>query len=235
MDAWIKICVVLLMLSMLSWVIGIVIFDPFVGLILLAVVLTLLVLTVEPATGKAMAQVVIPLIIVLFMFQVYMNGLQFNGWMLLATAAMLFLMLAMFTGGGGVMHGGFIDAKMAIKLFPIYGLAIIVSAILDPTHRTTVYIMAGTVLGLMAVYMVFLRNYDEWPEYEYNKARNLIALTDINPRGKVKAGAEIWWARTVGPPIREGEKVRLVALSGITMIVTRDEKIGVSSLREEAQ
>ncbi|MHA1770238.1 MAG: NfeD family protein [Candidatus Thorarchaeota archaeon] len=235
MDAWIKICVVLLMLSMLSWVVGIVIFDPFVGLILLAVILTLLVLTVEPATGKAMAQVVIPLIIVLFMFQVYMNGLEFNGWMLIATAALLFLMLAMFTGGGGVMHGGFIDAKMAIKLFPVYGLAIIVSAVLDPTHRTTVYIMAGTVLGLMAVYMVFLRNYDDWPEYEYNKARGLIALTDINPRGKVKAGAEIWWARTVGPPIREGEKVRLVALSGITMIVTRDEKIGVPPLREENQ
>ncbi len=226
MDAWIKICVVLLMLSMLSWVIGVVMFDPFVGLILLAVILTLLVLTVEPATGKAMAQVIIPLVIVLFMFEVYFNGLEFNAWMLLATAAMLFLMLAMFTGGGGLMHGGFIDAKMAIKLFPLYGLAIVISAIVDPTHRTTVYIMAATVLGLMGIYAVFLRNYDDWPEYEYTKDRDLIAITDINPRGKVKAGAEIWWARTVGPPIREGEKVRLIALSGITMIVARDEQGG---------
>ncbi len=229
MDAWIKICVVLMMLSVLSWVIGIVMFDPFVGLILLAVVLTLLVLTVEPATGKAMAQVVIPLIVVLFAFQVYLNGMEFNVWMLFATGAVLFLMLAMFTGGGGLMHGGFIDAKLAIKLFPVYGLAIIVSTIADPSHRTTVYIMAGTVLGLMAVYAVFLRNYDDWPEYQYHKTQDLVALTDINPRGKVKAGAEIWWARTVGPPIQKGEKVRLVALSGITMIVARENGVSTTA------
>ncbi|RLI47971.1 MAG: hypothetical protein DRO73_10600, partial [Candidatus Thorarchaeota archaeon] len=105
MDAWVKLCVVLLMLSMLSWVVGYVMFDPFTGLIILAVILTLLVMTLEPATGKAMAQVVIPLIVILFVFQVYLNGQEFNAWMLFATAAILFLMLAMFTGGGGLMHG----------------------------------------------------------------------------------------------------------------------------------
>jgi membrane-bound ClpP family serine protease len=37
----------------------------------------------------------------------------------------------------------------------------------------------------------------------------------------VKAGAEIWWAKTRGPPIREGEKVAVVAISGLTMVVDR--------------
>ncbi|MHA1246684.1 MAG: NfeD family protein [Candidatus Thorarchaeota archaeon] len=234
MDAWVKLCVVLLMLSMLSWVVGYVMFDPFTGLIILAVILTLLVMTLEPATGKAMAQVVIPLIVILFVFQVYLNGQEFNVWMLFATAAILFLMLAMFTGGSGLMHGGFIDAKLSLKLFPIYGLAIVISALVDPTHRTTVYIMAGTVLGLMILYAAFLRNYDEWPEYQYHATRDLIALTDINPKGKVKAGAEIWWARTIGPPIRKGERVRLIALSGITMIVAREEE-GASAAAETSQ
>jgi hypothetical protein len=73
MDAWIKIFIVLVMLSALSLVVGYMIHDPFVGLILLAVILTLLVVTVEPATGKAMAQVTIPIVIILFVFQIVLN------------------------------------------------------------------------------------------------------------------------------------------------------------------
>ena len=71
--------------------------------------------------------------------------------------------------------------------------------------------------------MAFLRNYDEWPEYQYSKMRNLVALTDINPKGKVKTGAEIWWAKTTGPPIMAGERVSVLGLSGMTMIVVKED------------
>jgi hypothetical protein len=82
-DAWIKIFIVLVMLSALSLVLGYMIHDPFVGLILLAVILTLLVVTVEPATGKAMAQVTIPIVIILFVFQIVLNPtFVFEIWML---------------------------------------------------------------------------------------------------------------------------------------------------------
>ncbi|MHA2241423.1 MAG: hypothetical protein ACXACE_07425 [Candidatus Thorarchaeota archaeon] len=82
-DAWIKILVVMLMMSALSMVVGFLVFDPFVGLILLGVILTLMVLTLEPATGKAMAQVTIPIIVILFVFQIILNqAFVFQPWML---------------------------------------------------------------------------------------------------------------------------------------------------------
>ena len=223
-DAWIKILVVMLMMSALSMVVGFLVFDPFVGLILLGVILTLMVLTLEPATGKAMAQVTIPIIVILFVFQIILNqAFIFQPWMLVVVGAVLYMMFAMFTGGAGILEGGFIDAKVSLKLFPIYGVAIFLSVLADPTYRTTVYIMVGTVLGLMSLYFAFLRDYDKWPEYEYGKMRDIIALTDINPKGKVKAGSEIWWAKTTGPPIAEGERVSVTGLTGITLIVGKVE------------
>ncbi len=223
MDAWIKMCVVLLMLSLLSWVVGYVLYDPFMGLILMAVILTLLVLTVEPATGKAMAQVVIPLILILFVFEVFLSNGSFSVEQLVVIALILFLFLAMFTGGGSFVHGGFLDAKVALKLCPFYAIAIVLSAIADPTYQTTVYVMVGTIFGLMGLYAVFLRGYDKWPEYAYHP-KSLVAITDLDPKGKVKSGAEIWWARTVGDPIKAGQPVKLLGISGMTMIVAPAEE-----------
>ncbi|UCH04104.1 MAG: hypothetical protein JSW05_11050 [Candidatus Thorarchaeota archaeon] len=223
-DAWIKVFVVLMMMSLLSVLVGYVFFDPYVGLILIAIVLTLMVVAVEPASGKAMAQVVVPIILILFAMQVFLSpGYSFNVLQLIVVAGVLFLMLAIFTGGGNFVDGGFIDAKVSMKLFPFYGAAILVSALIDPTRTTTVYIMIGTVMGLMALYAVFLRGYDDWPSFsEYGKKHDVVAITDINPNGKVKAGAEIWWAKARGPPIREGERVTVVAITGLTMVVDRE-------------
>jgi len=225
MDPWIKIVVVLMMLSVISMIVGDLMFDPFVGLIVLSVLLTLMVITLDPATGKAMAQVTIPIVIILFVFQIFLNpSFQFDLWMLVVVGALLYMLFTIFTGGGGTLDGGLIDAKLSLKLFPVYGVAIIVSVIYDPTRRTAVYIMVGTVFSLMMLYFVFLRNYDKWPEYSYGKTHGVVALTDINPRGKVRAGSEIWWARTSGPPIREGENVIVKAITGLTMIVSRDDE-----------
>ena len=223
-DAWIKILVVMVLMTAMSIVFGFLIFDPFVGLILLGIILTLMVLTVEPATGKAMAQVTIPIVIILFVFQIFLNPtFEFDLWMLFIIGAVLYMMFAMFTGGAGILEGGFIDAKISLKLFPIYGLAIFISVLADPSRRTTVYIMVVTVIGMMILYMAFLRDYDKWPEYEYGKMYNIVAIEDIRPKGKVKSGAEIWWARTEGPPIAAGERVRVVGVSGMTMIVVKED------------
>ncbi|MHA1883117.1 MAG: NfeD family protein [Candidatus Thorarchaeota archaeon] len=224
MDAWIKIFVVMILMTAMSLVMGFLIHDPFVGLIFLGVLLTLMVLTLEPATGKAMAQITIPLVIILFVFQIFLNpSFEFDLWMLFIIGAVLYMMFAMFTGGAGVLEGGFMDAKIALKLFPIYGIAIFISVFADPSRRTTVYIMVATVIGMMVLYMAFLRDYDKWPEYEYGKMYNIVAIEDIRPKGKVKSGAEIWWARTDGPPIAAGENVRVIGVSGMTMIVVKED------------
>lgn len=224
MDAWIKILVVMFMMSALSIVIGYMLFDPFIGLILLGVILTLLVVMVEPVSGKAMVQVVIPLVILLFLFEIILNpAFTFDPWMLLVVGIVLYLMFTMFTGGGA-MGGSLIDAKVALKLFPVYGLMIFVSMLIDPTFRTTIYIMVGSVGFLMVVYMAFLRGYDKWPEYQYGASHNAVAITDIDPKGKVRVGAEIWWAKVLpnAPPIREGEEVAVLGMRGMTMIVARE-------------
>ena len=77
----------------------------------------------------------------------------------------------------------------------------------------------------MAFYFVFLRNYSEWPAYSQFKYSDIHAISDINPKGKVKTGAEIWWAKTTGPPIKSGEKVVIVSMTGMTMIVARPDDV----------
>ena len=225
MDAWIKVVVVMLMLSVLSISMTYFLVDPIFGLILMAIILTLMVLTVDPATGKAMAQVVIPLVIILFVFQIVFTGWNINNqwWLIIIIGAILYMMFAIFTGGGGHMGGGLIDAKVSLKLFPFYGIAIFLAVLIDQTGRLPIYIMAGSILVLMIIYFVFLRDYEKWPLYQYGKVYDIVAITDIDPKGKVKAGAEIWWAKTAGPPIKAGETVSLIGMSGITMIVTKDE------------
>jgi membrane-bound ClpP family serine protease len=111
---------------------------------------------------------------------------------------------------------------MSLKLFPIYALAILLASIADPSHRTTAVMMAVTIGGMMVLYMVFLRDYDEWPEVTYGP-NTVIAMTDLDPRGKVKTGGEVWWARATDPPIRAGENVLVRGVSGVTMIVSRDK------------
>jgi len=149
----------------------------------------------------------------------------FPYWMLFVIGAILYILFMMFTGGSSFVEGGFMDAKVSLKLFPVYGIAIFLSILIDPTNKLTVYIMAGTVIGMMALYFAFLRNYDKWPAYSQMKYADIHAISDINPRGKVKTGAEIWWAKTTGPPIKNGEKVVIVDIKGMTMMVARPEDV----------
>jgi membrane-bound ClpP family serine protease len=229
MDAWIKIFVVMIMFTALSMVMTYLLVDPLVGLILLGVILTLLVITLEPATGKAMAQVTVPLVVILFVMEIYLTSLRtavvFDTWMLLVIGFILYIMFTIFTGGSSFMEGSFIDAKVSLKLFPIYGIAIYLSILIDPSNQLTVYIMAGTVMGMMGLYFVFLRDYDKWPAYSQFKYSDIQAISDINPKGKVKTGAEIWWAKTTGPPIKSGEKVVILSITGMTMIVAKPEDV----------
>ncbi|TET10975.1 MAG: hypothetical protein E3J86_04080 [Candidatus Thorarchaeota archaeon] len=230
MDAWIKILVVMIMFSALGMIMPFILIDPFVGLILLGVLLTLLVVTLEPATGKAMAQVTVPLVLILFVFQVWLTGFAFADWMLIVVFAVMYLLFTMFTGGSSFVEGGFgiMDAKVSLKLFPLYGVAIFLSVLIDETRQLTVYIMTGTIFSLMILYFAFLRDYDKWPTYTQFRYSDIHATTDINPKGKVKTGAEIWWAKTTGPPIKAGEKVVIEGITGMTMLVRRPDDIPVS-------
>ncbi|TFG99596.1 hypothetical protein E4H12_02150 [Candidatus Thorarchaeota archaeon] len=231
MDAWIKIFIVMMMFSAMSMVMTLLLVDPLVSLILLAVMLTLLVITLEPATGKAMAQISVPIVLILFGMEVYYTNLLspeplvFELWMLLVIGFILYIMFTVFTGGSSFVEGGFVDIKVSLKLFPFYGAAVFLSILIDPTNQLTVYFMIVSMFGMMTFYSILLRNYTDWPEYSQMKYPDIHAITDINPKGKVKTGAEIWWAKTTGPPIKAGEKVVIVSITGITMIVAKPDDV----------
>ena len=232
MEAWIKIIVMLMLLSTLSIFIGYVLVQPFIGLILIAILLLLMVMTFEPATGKAMAQVIVPVIIILFVMQIFLQpDYPIDLLSLVILGGVLYFMFAIFTGGGGFVEGGFLDAGVTCKLFPLYAVAVILATLADPTYRLTIFIMAGTIFCLMGLYFVALRDYDKWPEYtDYGPERRIAkALTDIDPKGKVKTGAEIWWAKTTGSPIKEGEEVIIVGVTGLTMLVSKPDEHVVES------
>jgi membrane-bound serine protease (ClpP class) len=216
-----------MLLSTLSIFVGYVLIQPFIGLILIAILLLLLVMTFEPATGKAMSQVIVPVIILLFVMQVFFQpDYQFDLLQLVILGGVLYFLFAIFTGGGGFVEGGFLDAGVTCKLFPLYAVAIILATLADPTNRLTIYIMAGTIFCLMILYFVALRDYDKWPVYaDYGpERRTALALTDIDPKGKVKTGAEIWWAKSTGSPIKKGEEVIVVGVTGLTMLVCKPEE-----------
>jgi membrane-bound ClpP family serine protease len=178
-----------------------------------------------------MAQITVPIVVILFAIEVFYTNLLspepvvFDLWMLLVIGFVLYIMFTVFTGGSSFVDGGFIDAKVSLKLFPFYGAAIFLSILIDPTRQLTVYLMIGSAIGMMVFYFVFLRNYDEWPAYSQFKYSDIHAISDINPKGKVKTGAEIWWAKTSGPPIKAGEKVVIVSITGMTMVVARPEDV----------
>jgi len=134
MDAWIKILIVMIMFSAMSMAMTYLLVDPLIGLILLGIILTLLVITFEPATGKAMAQVTVPLVVILFVMQIYLTSMHtvivFDYWMLFAIGFILYMMFTMFTGGSSFVGGGFIDAKVSLKFFPFYGVAIFLSILI---------------------------------------------------------------------------------------------------------
>ena len=91
--------------------------------------------------------------------------------------------------------------------------------------------MAETIFCLLGFYFLALRDYDKWPtDTDYGPERTTAkALTDIDPKGKVKTGAEIWWAKTIGSPIKQGEDVIIIGVTGITMLVSRPDEYAAES------
>ncbi len=50
-----------------------------------------------------------------------------------------------------------------------------------------------------------------------------VAIEDLDPEGYVEVEGELWRARALDPPITRGSRVRVVSLSGLTLIVEKAE------------
>lgn len=67
----------------------------------------------------------------------------------------------------------------------------------------------------------FLRRYRLRSGPEMIVGRTATVVDDIDPLGRVRLGGEYWNARSP-VPVREGERVRIEAIDGLTLEVTPD-------------
>ncbi|MHA1861741.1 MAG: NfeD family protein [Candidatus Ranarchaeia archaeon] len=228
-----KVIVVMGLMAILTFTFTFLLVEPFLALIMIGIISTMMVLAFDPATGKAMAQLVIPLTLIFFFVELlFLPALSFEWWQIVIVAGILYLMFFLFSGGGGHSVGGLSYSKVSIKFAPIYGAILIVATLADPRGYLSVLIMVGTVLALMGLYYLFLRAYDEWPSYRIYEPGYVVVVEDLAPRGKVKLGQEIWWAASLDGVITRGEKVVVESITGLTLKVRRPKKNPISHERD---
>jgi membrane-bound ClpP family serine protease len=218
----------------LTFVLTFLFVEPLLALVLLGVISTMMILAFDPATGKAMAQLVIPVTLVLFFFELmFLQFLSFQWWELVIVAGVLYLMFFLFAGGAGHDGGAFVYSKVSLKFAPLYGAILVLAILTDPTGRLSILIMVGSVLGLMGLYSAFLRSYDKWPAYRVLQPRYGLVLDSLSPKGKVKLGQEVWWAESISGNIPVGAKVEIESVDGLTLKVKNPEK--ASKQKEDSE
>ncbi|MCD6380813.1 MAG: hypothetical protein J7L50_00610 [Candidatus Odinarchaeota archaeon] len=232
MGEFIKILLAFLLMSFL----GVAMFqifavNPLIGLISLVVVSVLIIALFEPATAKATAKVLMPLIIIMFLYYLLVIPIQLTIFDIFMIALVLYFLFIVFAGAEGMASkSALVKSKVAIKLMPAYAIVMIVAMLSDPTGKLAALTISATILVLMGIYIVVLKNYDNWPAYRYIVGKVGVVEMDLTPRGKIRIGSEIWWAESIdGRKIEKGTKVVIVKVDGLTAYV---KPLSRPSLRE---
>lgn len=222
MGEFVKILLAFILISFL----GVIVFQvfsisPLIGLIALVIVSVLIIALFEPATAKATAKVLLPLIILMFVYYLLVTPIQLTIIDIFLIAIVLYFLFIVFAGAEGMASkSALVKSKVAIKLLPAYGVVIVVALLSDPTGKLAAFTISGTILVLMAIYMIALKDYDNWPVYHYMVGKIGVAETDLAPRGKIRIGAELWWAESAdGTEIKAGTKVVIIKVDGLTAYV----------------
>ena len=222
MGEFIKVFLAFLLVSFL----GIIIFqiftvNPVIGLISLVIVSVLIIALFDPVTAKATAKVLLPLIIVMFLYYLLITPIQLSIIDLILIAIVLYFLFIVFTGAEGMASKtALVKSKVAIQLMPAYAVVIVIALLADPSGKLAAFTISGTILALMGIYIVALKNYDNWPTYHYMVGKIGVVESDLKPRGKVKFGAEIWWAKSIdGTEIPKNTKVVVLRVEGLTLYV----------------
>jgi len=60
-----------------------------------------------------------------------------------------------------------------------------------------------------------------------------VAITDLNPKGEVRVGGEIWRAESISGNIAKGEQVSVKTLKGLVVMVEKVQTSSDSSINNQ--
>lgn len=221
----IKILIAFFLISLIGSVVFYVIqLNPLLGLLSLVIMSLILIALFDPATAKATSHIILPLIIIMFVYYIVVYPITFTLVDLILIGAVLYFMFMMFAGTQGLAKTALLKSKVAAKIMPAYLILMIVALIGDPTGKLAAMTLSGTVLVLMILYLVLLKDYDIWPTYHWIAGKEAEVIDDLNPKGRVRLGNELWWAISYDKSyIPKGESVIIIGKKNLTLVVKKLE------------
>jgi len=192
--------------------------DPNVAYILLLIAVYGIIFELQNP-GAILPGVLGGISLILFLYSFAVLPLNAAGLALIALAIILFLVDAMVPSHGILTAGGII--AFAMGSFMLFETG-------TPAFRISLQILIAGVL-VTSAFFVFLvqtgiralkRPYVSGPEGMVGVTT--VARTDINPEGKVFVEGAWWTAQTYGPPIKKGERVKIVEVRGLKVIVEKE-------------
>ena len=201
--------------------------DPLLGLIALAIVSIIMIALFDPVTAKTTSLVIMPLVIITFIFYLITFPRALSIWDVLLIGIILYVMFIIFAGAEGMMgKAALLQSKVALKLMPAYAAVVFVALVVDPTGKLAAITLSGTILMMMFLYVAFLKDYDKWPIYHGLIGKKGIVIEELNPKGKIRIGNEVWWAiSAMKTTVPIDTKVVIVRINGLTAYVVPENEM----------
>ncbi|KUK16670.1 NfeD family protein [Thermococcus sibiricus] len=92
---------------------------------------------------------------------------------------------------------------------------------LKPALAVIGFLIFKDVIAVKFLWEVFEKRVEVGPEALIGK--EAIVVEDLNPKGVVKVGNELWIAECINGEAKKGEKVRIVEVRGTKLLVERQE------------
>jgi len=210
---------VIIFMLLIFIAISLLFYNPYLALIIMFIAIIILSVSTDPSSAKIMMKLFTPVIVLLlFLALIFDISGQINSQMILVIILLLFgagILLTSLVGG--------LDVGSGTVLAPMILVPTMLAFLIDPTGRLAIFI--GSILMFGWVFFVYLLVRKMPPPVDIGfPTKVAIALTNLNPEGKVKIGAEIWNAEVKGRNVSEGEHVLIIGKEGLKLQVVPAKK-----------
>ncbi|WP_081887082.1 NfeD family protein [Thermorudis peleae] len=197
--------------------------DPNIAYILLS--LGMLGLFFELANpGGVLPGIIGGILLLLGLFALGNLDANWTGVLLMAFAFLLFLADVYFPTHGALTVGGIIAFAL--------GSFLLLSSPASPVFQVSRLVIAtvvGLISGLFVLVVVLVAHvHTRQPTTGREALIDQIAVVreKLDPEGMVFVMGELWRARSINGPVNVGERVRVVAVEGLTLLVTPELEVG---------
>ncbi len=189
-------------------------YDPIAGLIIIFLSVILITMVFEPATGKALLKIFIPVVFLLVILSAIVSSVGKLSYEM--TIIITLIVFLFFIGSAAAM--GSTEMKSALMLAPLIVIPTFFALLIDPSGRLAIIVASSIMFGFLTLILYLVRNLGE--PYDVTMPERFgVAIEDISPKGRVKIGGEIWWAHTEKWNIKKGDEVYVVEREGLELRV----------------